>query len=310
MHSTPFTRLLLACFMALFMFTPPSASSSRSVAATYPGSRNGRLSFGSTINGNTDIFSVRPNGRGLRRLTTDPSFDACAAWAPDGTLIAFCSDRSGAFEIWAMRPNGKHQRQVTHLGGRVLFPDISPDGITIAFGGTLPGGTDGNIYVTKLDGSGLVPLTSAPGLDRYPAWSPDGTRIVFISARTGTDQVWLMNADGSDQRQLTVDASVKGQLPDWKPDGTEIAYASGSAIFVMNADGSNQRQLTHPSSSASDFGSAWSPDGTQIAFVRTSSETEQTVYIVNADGSGAHAVYPLGLQLVPGWQPRGDDDLD
>ncbi len=204
-----------------------------------------------------------------------------------------------------MQANGTRQQQVTHLGGVATFPDFAPDGTNIAFGGARPGDADMDIFVVNADGSGLVRLTTAPGDDQYPAWSPDGRSIVFVSTRTGSGQVWLMNADGSNQRQLTFDTSDKDQVPDWKPDGTQIAYECAPAICVMNADGSDQRQLTTPSGQEDDFGPAWSPDGRQIAFVRFRNDADRNVYIMNADGSDLHAVHPAGLQAVPAWQPRG-----
>src|SRR5205807_85718 len=135
---------------------------------------------------------------------------------------------------WTMKENGTQQQQVTHTGGFMGFPDFSPDGNKIAFMGSLPGGTNVDIFVVNADGSGLVQLTTDPAFDGFPVWSPDGRKIAFISTRTGIGQVWVMNADGSDQTQLTFDAAPKGQLPDWKPDGTQIAYNAGPDIFVMN----------------------------------------------------------------------------
>jgi Tol biopolymer transport system component len=82
--------------------------------ATYPGDV-GRLAFAINVGGNIDIYSVLRNGHDLRPLTSASSFDACAAYSPNGRTIAFCSDRSGAFEIWAMDANGHDQHQVTHL---------------------------------------------------------------------------------------------------------------------------------------------------------------------------------------------------
>jgi Tol biopolymer transport system component len=115
-----------------------------------------------------------------------------------------------------------------------------------------------------------------------------------------------MNADGSNQRpNLTYDLVPKDQLPDWRPDGTRIAFVErtapiGGDIWLINPDGSNP-PTAH--TAADDLGTAWSPDATQIAYPN---ETTRTVEVMNADGSDAHPVHPLGLQIVPGWQPRGD----
>src|SRR5881394_4644064 len=164
--------------------------------ATYPGATNGRIAFGININGNTDVYTARPDGQGLRRLTTDPGFDACAAYSADGRRIAYCSGQGGGpVQVWTMKQNGTDKQQVTHLSGPAIFPDFSPDGTTIAFDGRPAGATTRDIYVIGSDGSGLTQLTSGSVDNAYPAFSPDGTKIVFTSRRTGTSQVWVMNAD-------------------------------------------------------------------------------------------------------------------
>ena len=277
------------------------------VGATYAGTTNGRLAMGIDYGGNTDVYTVMPDGDGLRRLTAGLTFDACPAYSADGRYIAYCSGAPGGVsEIWVMKANGKQQTQITNTGGRMYWPDFSPGGDRIAFSGFLPGGTTDDVFVIDTDGTGLVRLTTAPGHDQYPAWSPDGSRIAFISGRSGTPQVWIMDADGGNQRQLTFDAPIKGQLPDWSPDGTRIAYSTfdpvlGSDLWVMNADGSNQVQLT--SDTDRQIGAAWSPDGTKIAFVN--GLPNRYVNVVNADGSGRYVVVAEGFQFVPAWQPRG-----
>jgi TolB protein len=168
-----------------------------------------------------------------------------------------------------------------------------------------PGATDADVFVIGSDGSGLVQLTNTPTNDRFPAWSPDGSRIAFVSDRTGIAQIWVMNANGSDPRQLTFDPARKDQVPDWSPDGSMIAYATldpalGSDIWILNADGSGQRHVTDDQ--ARQIGAAWSPDGTQIAFLNND---DRLVYVVNADGTSQHVVRREGLQFVAAWQPRG-----
>jgi Tol biopolymer transport system component len=305
---------LVASAIAFALFAAPAS-------ASYPGD-NGRLAFGARVAGNTDIYSVLPNGHDLRRLTASPAFDACPAYSADGQRIAFCSSRSGAFEIWTMSAKGADQRQLTSLAGSATFPDFSPDGSTVAFGGHDATATSDEIYVVPASGGSPQALTTCSDIgpscfNDYPVWSPDGTKIAFIHAdrtdaggRPVNEQVWVMEANGSNPTQLTFDAVSHDQVPDWSPDGSAIAYEDGDPgsgrIFIMNADGSGQ----HPVSSGpgNDFGPAWSPDGHQIAFVRDTGGAERSVLVMNPDGSGVHAVAPLGRQLVPAWQPLGGAD--
>ena len=287
-----------------------------SARATYRGETNGRLAFGININGNTDVYSVQPDGQDLQRLTTDPGFDACAAYSADGSRIAYCSGQGGGpVQVWTMKRDGSDKQQVTHMGVTAIFPDFSPDGSKIVFCAG-PSTFARDIYVANSDGSDLTRLTSDVGNNVYPAFSPNGRKIVFTSNRTGTSQVWLMNADGSNQRQLTYDSQPKDQVPDWSPSGGKIAYLvdthgiadmgnSWGDIWVMNANGSQQHAITHD---ATDYGTAWSPDGRRIA---TLDLPTRTIYTVNArDGSDRVAVHPGGLQFVPGWQPLGNDNDD
>src|SRR6266542_952018 len=149
-------RLLLVVVVVVLAAAAQLAGGAQRAHATYPGTNDGRLAFAMNVGGNVDIYSVLPNGNDLRRLTDDPSFDAAASYSPSGKEIAFDSDRSGNFEIWKMKQNGTEQEQVTHTGGRMIFPDFSPDASKVAFSGHLPGGTNEDIFVASIDGSGLV----------------------------------------------------------------------------------------------------------------------------------------------------------
>jgi TolB protein len=103
----------------------------------------------------------------------------------------------------------------------------------------------------KADGSRLRKLTPKVGeAYRDPAWSPDGRKIAFVSDRTGNSEVYVMNADGTGQRNLTRNPAFDAD-PTWSPDARKIAFASNRdgkyGVYVMNADGSGQRRVAQHS---------------------------------------------------------------
>ena len=126
-----------------------------------------------------------------------------------------------------------------------------------------------------------------------PAWSRDGRTIVFVSWRDGNGEVYAMDADGSEPRNLTQDPA-KDVRPAWSPDGRRIAFVSrrdgNSEVYVMNADGSGKRNLTRDR--ASDDYPTWSPDGRRIAFLRG------RLYSNNPGGLGVHRFYGYHLYVV------------
>src|SRR5947207_6897146 len=141
-------RTVVTTALAAMLAVAALAAVVGSARATYPGATNGRVAFGINVGGNVDVYSVRPNGQDLRRLTTDPGFDACAAYSADGRRIAYCSGQGGGpVQVWTMKQNGTDKQQVTHLSGPAIFPDFSPDGTTLAFDGRPAGAATRNVYV-------------------------------------------------------------------------------------------------------------------------------------------------------------------
>jgi TolB protein len=298
------------------------------INATPPAADDGRIAFGVRAGSGSNIFSMFPDGTDMRQITTDSGNHLCASYSADASQIAYCGDGSGEFEIWTIDADGTAPTQVTHLDGRALFPDASHDGTKIAFGFPDEDQSTQVHVVDAATGRDLVALTSCEGMspgcsNDYPAWSPDDQQIVYIHADDYVNevainaQVWIMNADGSNQHPLTSDGPTKDQVPNWSPDGTSIAYASGKVgdegIWIMKSDGSDPLQLSgcqaadeSPCPDGSDFGPVWSPDGTRIAFLRSFQDVgtnDRPVYVMNADGSDQHRVTEeVILAAVPSWR--------
>ena len=242
---------------------------------------------------------------GATNLTNDSAVDDSPAWSPDGTKIAFASDRDGNQKIYVMNADGSGAVSLTGNATWDSDPAWSPDGTRIAFLSYSP--TDGaEIYVMNADGSGQTRLTNNSAIDGDPAWSPDGTKIAFHSARDGDSEIYVMNPDGTGVINLT-NNSAPDAAPAWSPDGTRIAFQSfrdgDLEIYVMNADGTGQARITN--NSADDVDPAWSPDGTRIAFA-SRRDGNLELYVMNADGTGqARITNNSADDFRPAWSPDG-----
>ena len=119
------------------------------------------------------------------------------------------------------------------------------------------------------DGSDPHQLTTNDAMDVSPAWSPDGSRIAFITNRDGNDEVYVMTADGSDVQRLTNTSNASESFPAWSPDGKQMTFDSDREgnweIFGVASSGADTRRLTD--SPGDDWISSWSPDGSQIVFI-------------------------------------------
>lgn len=155
-------------------------------------------------------------------------------------------------------------------------------------------------------GPGLVQLTDNLANDWHPYWSLDGTQIVFTSDRSGNNDIWVMNADGSSPVQLTTNVASDSR-PYWSPDGTQIVFESNRTgngeIWKMNVDGSGLAQLTV--NAANDSHPTWSPDGTRIAF-QSNRDGNNDIWTMNTDGSGlTKLTTDTANDSHPMWKPDG-----
>jgi len=182
------------------------------------------------------------------------------------TKIYFVSNRTGSKEIWVMDYDGQNQHAVTHLGSISLSPRISPDNSRIAFASL---GSDGwAIRMYSLDLERLVsfPAGSAGGSNQSPAWSADGLKIAFSSARSGHPDIWIADVSGANAHGVTSFGSDVS--PVWNPrTSNQLAFVSGRTgepqIYMMDKDGANVQRMTDGGYAISP---SWSPNGSILAF--------------------------------------------
>jgi Tol biopolymer transport system component len=214
--------------------------------------------------------------------------------------IVFDSTRSGNSEIYAMQPDGSGVTRLTSSAAVDSRPVLSPDGTLIAWESA------NQIWVMASDGTNKHELTSV-GRNGAPTFSPDGTKLAFQSDRGGSFDIWVTNANGTAQTNVSNFSGADVNAA-WSPDGTKIAFDSDRTgnrnVFTMNANGTAQTNLT-ASSTALDADPDWSPDGSKILFVSGRGGTT-SVWTMNTAGSGAVNVTTAPIyDADPAWSPDG-----
>ena len=224
-----------------------------------PASYTGRIVFTSFRDGNAEIYVMDAHGRNQERLTNHRAYDGYPDWSPDGTKIAFVSNRDGArFQIYVMDIHGKNPIRLTDGPGSKFDPDWSPDGGKIAFSGS----DWGKNHIAVMDADGNREKLETVAMD--PSWSPDGKQIAFAHG-----EIYVIGVDGQGRKRVTHDLG-HNLNPSFSPNGRRIAYEGHPHheafhhIFVVGADGRNPVRLTHHEEYHS--GPAWDPDGQVIAY--------------------------------------------
>ena len=238
----------------------------------------------------------------LINLSHNIAFDAYPAVSPDGSKVAFISDRDGNYELYIMDIDGNNQTRLTHNSVAEKSPSWNPDGKSIVF--VSERGGDNDIYKIDLNTLEIEKVFSS-SFD--PQWSPDGSMIAFSSLNFGegtSADIYIKAVYQDNPINLTDTPSFDTQ-PSWSPDGKKIAFISNRdenfEVYSMTVDGTYQTNLSkNPAEEASP---CWSGDGKKIAFVSTRDGNHE-IYIMKADGTNPERLTDNPAKdLWPSWMP-------
>lgn len=227
-----------------------------------------------------ELWSMKADGSGKKRLTRGLGLLASPAWSPNGRLIAFGADTG--LGLWVIAPDGTGRRRLTKVDAYEVA--WSRNGRSLAFA------SYDAAYVINADGSGLRRLVNDFTELGDEPWSRDNRRILVGSAPLRP--MYSVNAKGPGRKRLA-EGSGEGT---WSPSGRDIAFVHGySQLMVMSASGSDMRQL------ADGEEPAWSPDGTRIAYSEGEGSTG-AIHVMSADGTRHRKLVADGHSPV--WRPR------
>ena len=232
------------------------------------------------------VSAITRAGVDSSRFTATPTSFTVAPGAGQTVIVTFSPTTvGGAQAILSIAHSAAGSPASVALGGigKITPPAGDLANTKIAYV-TAPD-TDYEIYAMAANGTNPTRLTTDPGTDLSPAWSPDGQKLAFASDRDGDMEIYVMNADGSSLTRLTTN-SDSDDGPIWSPDGSKLAFSSSrdgnDEIYVMNANGTNPIRLTN--NPAGDLQPAWSPDGSKLAF-SSSRDGNDEIYVMNANGT-------------------------
>jgi Tol biopolymer transport system component len=223
--------------------------------------------------------SVDVNGTPTR-VTTDEHWIAGLDWLPGGSGLVYSSDRAGPRRLWLRRISGWATRSTSSdpllaAGDEAWQPTVARRGNRIVYSRRY--WSSGIWRVELQNGAAVLPLRrliASTRTDRDPAYSPDGSRIAFISERSGFAEVWTSDSEGHNHQQVTFLKRSKLDAPSWSPDGRSIAFATpGDGVYIAASDGRSVRRLL--SGSCSD--PTWSNDGQAVYCSLASGESEHVM---------------------------------
>jgi len=239
-----------------------------------------RISFvARTRPGEKHIYMMDMDGANLRRLTKNDSVNLLPAFGAGGVYYTSYKDGNPNLYLW----KGGSEQLISAQPGQNSGAAFCKGKLAVTLS---QGGSNTDIYlIDPNSGAVQARLTDHWGIDTSPTWSPDCSRIAFVSDRAGGPQIYVMNADGSDQKKITFQGTYNTS-PDWGPRDNLIAFTARDErgqydIFTVTPEGRIDR-LTQNQGSNED--PSWSPNGRYIVFTSTRGGAGSRIYIMRADG--------------------------
>jgi Tol biopolymer transport system component len=263
------------------------------------------------------IYTVDLTGNKNLKLIDAPIGLNHLDWSPDGQRLAvagYISDTTWSIYVYEITTSGLIRLTNTD-GVWDSDPSWSADGSKIAFTRTyLDSNNHNEIWMMNPDGSHQQSL----GINGFASdWSPDGTRLVYISNKSGNYEIYTSAFDGTDEQQLTFTPEKSETFAIWSPDGSQIAFSASYGelgteqnlqtyeIYTMEKDGTDVQQLTH--NQAYDDHARWSPDGTMLVFESDLDQSDHSeIYLMDVDGTHLRRLTntPADANAInPVWQP-------
>lgn len=275
------------------------------------------LMFMSNRDGDWDIYAMRLADRSVTNLTDNDADDGFGSYSADGGAITFLSNRGGKLDPYMMNADGSDPRPLANdlptiisvVGSGRLNWDFTPlDAVTSAFVSL----RDLNLEVYTKDAAGEHNLTRHSAVDWFPAWSADHTKIAFASDRDGNQEIYVMQADGSNPRRLT-DAPGDDLYPMWWGNvvyfmsDRDVPFADGQiGLYRIDLDAANpQIERVQPSEQIPFLDQqSWPTNGTMLYVMQVDGQWE----IFSADSVGRHTANLTenpASDLFPVWRPAG-----